>query len=344
MAEPLPTPIGKYSIGSVELEITDPSRTKTLADDEFGRKLFIKIWYPATQPSDDDQCERLWQQLRNDPTLPAPMRLAVKWINRYDTHTFPKLKMHPDITKPKIVIYNHGYISFASDSTSLSEDLAGNGHLVIGVQHVDQFPEFKALESRLSKEESEKSKSLAKTLNAAKGKARQELILAFYRSAKNTNAVAHARALDSQFVLNNLDGILNNIPRFSPNDNPDPQIVSIGLSMGGAVSMEFAKLDQRVTAAINIDGGIFGKLLNTDLKVPCLMIYSDDNRDINQLALATLKETSSQAIDGSKHLNFHDIALIFPRLLKALGHIGSTAARQIIEARNRVINDFINGF
>lgn len=342
MPSVLPIPTGRFAVGSITKELIDHKRPTSLAHTESGRRLFVKIWYPCVEPHPKQRCERLWEQLLSDSSLPWPMRCLSKWVSRYPTSTYTNAKFNPQCDLRSVVVYNHGLIGFASENTAMAEHLVSHGHLLIAVQHLDQLQEFRELESKLSTEEKERNKLLVKKLQSDEIVERQEAAVDFYENAINTNAITSARASDSQFVIDNLDSLLD--CECFPQRRPDKELslAAIGLSLGGAVSMELAKREPRVVKVVNIDGGNFGESRNLPLTASCSMIYSEPNSNINEQIFSAWKNPiESVTIGGAKHINFHDIALIFPLLLRLLGAVGKSNVKSVIGARNNLLTNFL---
>lgn len=343
MSRFLAVPKGRFSIGSVSTVMVDINRARSLIHDEPGRKLYIKIWYPAGKPDNQHVTEPLWEQLGQQSDLPLMMRCLSRWAARYKTHTFPQVDFAADCQPKRVVIYNHGLIGFASENYSLMEELAGNGYIVIGVQHVDQLQEYRGLENRVSKSDKQEVRQLTSQLQSVSGQEQQEIAVKFYRMAKNTNAIAAQRALDSQFVIANCKTLFKEFIKTGFDLDHDWEFSAVGLSLGGAVSMELAKINSQVSNVVNIDGGVFGNLREQPLEVPCSMVYSESNNGINDLALLeSADNVDAVVVEDSKHLNFHDISLLFPRLLKLLGAIGNSDSISITEIRNSLVKEFIS--
>lgn len=68
--------------------------------------------------------------------------------------------------------------------------------------------------------------------------------------------------------------------------------------------------------------------------------YSADANDAS-LTVTGGAGASTKTIPGTKHLNFHDIAAIYP-LLKWLKITGSARPMAVVEQRNRLISDFVS--
>ncbi len=343
MSKVLTTPNGRFAVGSVSTELVDLNRPRSLVDNEPGRKLFVKIWYPSRQPEKHHVREKLWEQLRHQPDLPLMMRWLSRWAARYDTHTYAEADMATECQSTQIVIYNHGLIGFASENYSLMEELASNGYIAIGVQHIDQLLEYRGLESAVSKSERQEIRQLTSQLQSASGEARQETAVRFYSMAKNTNAIAAQRALDNQFVIANIRTLFGEFGKTGLDLDREWSFSAVGLSLGGAVSMELAKIDSQVSSVVNIDGGLFGDLREQSIEVPCLMIYSEPNNGINgQALLESAGNVTPAVIDGTKHPNFHDISLMFPRFLRFLGATGKADTYSIAQSRNSLVEEFIS--
>ena len=74
------------------------------------------------------------------------------------------------------------------------------------------------------------------------------------------------------------------------------------------------------------------------MAVPYLMMYSSESEGINDALLP--KQARSLTVPLTKHLNYHDIALVMP-FLRHAGILGKTHARDFIEFRNHEVCDFL---
>lgn len=119
----------------------------------------------------------------------------------------------------------------------------------------------------------------------------------------------------------------------------------IGLSVGGAVATEFSKIPgNEVRCVVNLDGGNYGERQDEPVGVPYLMLYSEANNRTNDVALSATRgvEVSTQFLPDTKHLNFHDIAAIYP-VLKWIGAIGSADPVDTVRRRNDMVYNFVRG-
>jgi len=145
-----PKPDGPYDVGSVTHRRTDASRPAHILSDRSGRELFLKLWYPADANGEEraDDRERIWEQLRGRRSdLPLPLGWMLAALKRDRTYTRPSAPFAIDVHAPRLTVYNHGLISFASENTSLVEVLASHGFVILGGEHAEQLAELQSLNS-----------------------------------------------------------------------------------------------------------------------------------------------------------------------------------------------------
>ena len=183
--------------------------------------------------------------------------------------------------------------------------------------------------------------SLQKRIQQAAGEERAALSREYYQSAANSNRIVSARALDAAFVIDNLNIVLQHIPGIDDCEPRAGVIGLIGLSLGGAVATEFAKADGRGAFVVNIDGGIYGMRLDEPVSSPYLMMYSHANDRCNASSLRSTHPAGllCKTVEHTKHLNFHEISMIYPAL-RWLRMIGTADPLQTIMLRNQYIIDF----
>jgi dienelactone hydrolase len=301
-----------------------------------GRKLFLKLWYPA-EPAPTAAKEMLWAQLRDDGRTPLLVRGLLR-VFRLRTASYPGAALAASAPKLCPVVYNHGLVSFASENTSLMEDLASRGHVVIAVQHQTQWDELQGLNRQQSVQEKQLGRKLTAQIRGAAKADRAKLGRELSEASGNTNRITIERAKDTLFVLDNLTSILAQMPG-GLGWVPEPSHVHlVGYSVGGAVATEVARSDRRVASAVNIDGGVYGLLDAGTVAVPYLMIYSATNEAINDELLP--RPAVSLTAESTTHLNYHDVAGLLPQLrwLRALGRAEPVS---VLQWRNRVVAEFI---
>lgn len=330
-------PSGPHAVGSVTHELVDTDRPAFLTSSTRGRRLFLKLWYPAKPGSEPEaRPEVIWAQLRGDSSAPVVARALIGML-RHRTSTYASAAFAPTSLASQLVIYNHGMVSFASENTSLMEELASHGYTVISVQHREQLEEFRALGRSQATAEKTAAADLARQISGADAAGKAALAAAYYEASGNTNRIVRERAADTSCVLDRVCEVMAAIPG-RPASLPGTEAAHlVGFSVGGAVSTEVAMRDARVLSVTNLDGGTYGTIDVRSLACPCLMMYSQGNAGMNDLLLPD--QARRLVAEGTRHLNFHDVAHLVPGL-RIAGAVGSADARAFLKYRNETIREF----
>ena len=210
----LPEPTGDYAVGTVTYAIERPAGEAT-------RRLFLKLWYPAREPKGEP--EGLWSDLSAMTDMPRWVRWSLAYLHRAPTHSYLGAAYAGD-GPPRVILYNHSFVSWASENSLLAEDLASRGNVVVAVRHLGQVDEYRRLDRR--------NPGLA----------------AIEMSRRRTE--------DSRFVVARLGEVLRAIPRMT--GDPPSSYAAIGFSLGGAVSTQLCVGDPKCRAVVNIDGAVPG--------------------------------------------------------------------------------------
>ena len=274
--------------------------------------------------------------------MPGFAKLLLRPAMKVLTNTYRGAPYAAEGNPPRILIYSHGLISFASENSMLMEHLASHGWIVIALQHTDQLAELRALQSAQHEDEKKEQGRLQRKIKATKGEERAALWKQYVGMASNTNRIVFARSVDIEFAIAELETLLEVIPG-ADSVAATELFGVVGLSLGGAVATEYAKRNShRVTCVVNMDGGIYGTQPEKPVGKRYLMLYSQENDGVNDSALAATDgvEITRSVIPDTRHLNFHDIAAIYP-VLRWLGAIGSASPMAVVERRNQLISDFV---
>ncbi|MCC7266915.1 MAG: hypothetical protein IT546_06200, partial [Caulobacteraceae bacterium] len=136
----LPKPGGPQPVGVRDFEVADASRPGLLAAPPgTPRRLLVRVWYPAgevkglkrrpyfTQAEADSTARTLGKAMR----FPA----YFTYLKHVRTNSYVDAPVAGDLRQAPVVIYSHGYTSFASQNTALMEELASHGYVVFSLQH-----------------------------------------------------------------------------------------------------------------------------------------------------------------------------------------------------------------
>lgn len=331
----LPQPSGPFRVGSSTYLMEDSSRPCHLMSTVPGRRLYLKLWYPA-QPGAAHAPEVLWKELRVPGRAPWLMRQLMRLIPR-GTSSYPEAPFAASAPALPPVLYNHGLISFAAENTSLMQELASRGHVVIAIEHRDQLPEWQALTRQQPSGQKRVAQQLMVQLRGADAAQRALLAKELYAASPNTRRLVVERAQDTRLVLDKLTSALARVPG-RPCRPADGTAHLVGYSVGGAVATEVAAQDQRAVSVVNLDGGVYGSHDARAITAPYLMMYSAGNEGINDELLPS--HTVRQTYPGTNHLSYHDVAGVLPPL-RWLRAAGPADPQEVLTRRNRGIAEHL---
>jgi hypothetical protein len=128
-----------------------------------------------------------------------------------------------------------------------------------------------------------------------------------------------------------------------------------GHSFGGATAAQVCQMDARCKAGIDMDGDLFGDVVQTGLEKPFVVIQSDEGscsdsscRSFQQeigAILRTVPQGASYSISirGTKHFNFTDYAVLFSPL-RAFGLLGSIEGARGLEITRAYVRAFFDTY
>jgi len=272
------------------------------------------IWYPAAAAAAPDtylpDAIRIeWERVR-----PGFINFLTADLSKVHAHSAHDVALSAGEARYPIVLLGGGGSGTSGLSfSSLAEDLASHGYVVATVDAAaGRNPEL------------------------CVGRADEEACA----TEVMTPLVARiGRALEALRNLSNDDG------RFK--DRIDLTRVGIaGHSFGGAQAAQFCSQDPRCTAGIDIDGRLFGRVVQVGLSVPFMFLLSDHgalkdpvDRQITEQIQAVYdrqpRDTRIRAvIHGAHHFTFSDDgallkSAVFRGLLRLLGRLHIDGRRQI---------------
>jgi dienelactone hydrolase len=326
---------GPYrTIGTKDIVLDDP------------RNLLLHVWYPAESVG-EGQLEPILTQEMADALakhMGVPKILKEENLMSRSYKNAPKLK----IGHFPVIIFEHGYESYARQNLSQMEKLANNGYVVMALSHpgesiATQYPDgtielmnkekYPSLGSLNSKKEKTKNVDIINIVIELMSKEDDPYVKEriFYSALKDYKSVIvvekpiSERKADMVNLLNSLDEI---------NESGDLanllDLDSIGIyghSMGGVSAYEAGSrtdLKRLPKAVANLDGPMFFYGEKGPIpKVPFLMAYSTETKwGSGKMSLAGINEwifgqKTTDAWEAtffrSTHVNFTDLTY-FKRL------------------------------
>ena len=321
----LPEPTGHFAVGRTTYtwvnnaetdELAPPPRTK--------REVVVWIWYPSTAPTSTAQAEY----------LPAPWRLALVQhsgvlMSRFFTRDLSVVRVHsssdPDISREArsypVAVMRAGGGALTTDFTTLAEDLASHGYVVVGFDapyrtFVVVLPDNRVV-----------TRAPANNPENLPGDQADRLI----------NGLLPMWTSDTKFVVSQLEQLNAADPSGKFTGRLDLQRLGMfGHSFGGATALQFCHDDPRCKAGIDIDGAPYGSVVQEGVKQPFLFILSDHSGELSDPAskqiLANIRSIDDRlsngrsliTIRGAHHFSFSDQRLLKSQyLMKAISSVGA---------------------
>jgi dienelactone hydrolase len=319
----LPKPTGPYAVGRTSLHWVLTGHV-----DEFApvpgseRELVVWIWYPAA-PRGGTPAEYLprpWREAiaRNGGVLMSDF--LTRDLSQVSVHGRENVDVAPDPRRFPVVILRAGLAAQVTGYTVLAEDLASHGYVVVGPDAAYRTTVVVLPDGRVA-------------LRPAKYNL--ELM-------PETERVPFAIRLmemwsaDLGSVVDQL-GELDHAASGRFAGRLDLQHLGVlGHSLGGATAAHFCHEDSRCKAGIDLDGALFGPVIEDGLRQPFMFVL-EDHRKVSDAAEVVrdiwsmyerlpLESRWRVSLTGSNHFSFTDQILLKSQLLlgamRGVGVIG----------------------
>nr|NIS15949.1 serine hydrolase [candidate division Zixibacteria bacterium]NIT59222.1 serine hydrolase [Fodinibius sp.]NIW40483.1 serine hydrolase [candidate division Zixibacteria bacterium]NIX57806.1 serine hydrolase [candidate division Zixibacteria bacterium]NIY27805.1 serine hydrolase [Fodinibius sp.] len=351
----LPEPTGPYPIGTTELHFIDYNRHQDYTSINSGsRQIPVKVWYPASERNNEcapylDPAETEALAVFNNlpPFLLSHFALV-------ETHSGTDLAV-ADGAFPVVIYLPSGFVAQA---TALCEELASNGFIVIAVNHVHwnayttdssgtvvvNDRSNKYYRQMWQEELSDRTGQLKDRITLAENSlTKLQLYNKLNESMPTEVQDIHEWSHDVSFIINQLQKEQGLIDLAKAIDFS--RIAVIGFSKGGAAAGQVCIDDHRICAGINLDGFMFGDIVDSVIPCPFMFIHSEPfvaEAYINDAYYSKSPEKSIlMKVSGAKHANFSDMSL-WGELITAQENFGSINGHRVIEIMNTYVLAFLN--
>ena len=343
--EDLPTPSGKYSVGTQIFNWTDSTRYEWFTEQNINdqRKLVIQIWYPTNvdskekYPYIDNPGKRLGP-LSEQVELPEFM---IRHIQGIRTNSSLNVPIHPDIGSLPVILFSHGLGGMKAQNTAQVEELVSHGYFVIAPDHpfdanITIFDDGTVADYR----------SGITFLQAKRGKGVELTEKDFWDFRLPQ---INTRTADIRYLLDELESRQRSgkMPWAKIDLN---RVGVFGHSYGGATSVMVSHIDKRIDACIALDGWnvpIPPNVIDDGLSVPFLYIGRPEwDTTLNYEKLDKLIARSSTVaekliLEGTTHFDYSDTPHFSP-MAKNLGLSGELTSEEILSTLNGRIISFFN--
>lgn len=287
----LPAPRGPHPVGRTLVDWKDNRRN---------RELMVFIWYPTASGASGRHSEyipRAWGQLEARNMTPIP----AKRLQEIQVSAIEDPPVAPGAMPVLVMLPGMGRIS--AHYTTLAEDLASFGYLVVGVtptgsSDVVAFPDGPVVWGS------------------------EEAQVATFNDRAKAQELVTIWAGDSSFALDQLA----RDSRFA-NHIQANKIGIFGHSFGGNVTAHSLQLDARFARAAVLDSAFFGEPIRA-LDKPLLIFECDTTNERDWKAVCEVDRASCSTIrfPGARHMNFSDAGVLpsrfpLPKSVLMLGNV-----------------------
>ena len=336
----LPEPTGRYAVGRADFDWRDATRIDPFAPAAgTNRELTVWIWYPAMRGG-NGSADYFPPPLRTALTarIGPVLRLLTHDLTRVQNHAIRNAAMAPDGASYPVVLFKPGLGALALDYTSLAEDLASHGFVVVASDSPYSTAIVVYRDGRIAR-------------RTPAGHPADEGMPPPSREAIEN--VLRVWVADDRFILDQLQRLNAEEGGLFSRHLDLGSVGAFGHSFGGATALQFCYEDQRCRAAIDVDGIPFGDVSRSDvLAKPSLFFLSDHRADRAAEDQAVVAEIESMrkrlpnhpnhaVLLGSRHFNFSDQALTKnTAVARAVGMLGPIDERRALAATS----DFVRAF
>ncbi|WP_280299723.1 alpha/beta hydrolase family protein [Nocardia neocaledoniensis] len=326
----LPAPTGPYLVGSEIFRWVDEGRPEPATAAEDRRNVVVQAWYPTEVASG-----RQWVYLDGRGRMPARISGIPSFlIPAPDTNATADVPVSPAKQRWPVVLFSPGYGAPRAFYSGLVADLASRGFIVLAVDHPYEV-------------------AVTELADGTVATAVENIPADDPDGERYMTERLETRTADLRFVLDQLSRpeVLGPLEGRVDLD----RITAAGHSFGGAAAWLAAIADQRITAAANLDGTLYGTPLTQPITRPVLLLesdhaetghsqrYLDGNRGLLERAQAPgFRYEFSEA----NHYSFTDVAqFLAPPVRFAASMVvgGSRGPAATQRAANDILTPFLLG-
>lgn len=286
----MPEPSGPYAVGTRTFLLVDKSRVDNDSPVDNGyRTMSIQAWYPAELTGKKARTNYMSKEIREEMAeLEGPPGFYFVYLDQIRTYSYWNAGVAQADSSFPVIVYSAS--GNASLHKILFEELASQGYLVVSISHPhwnnvlfdDQgqvIPQGGVGERYQAwfREENTSAVQAAKSeiLGGDSITALEQAQVALNQARPVAIAELRQWSEDTGFVLDQL-AAMNQPGGFFAGQIDLKKTGVMGFSLGGANAGQFCVTDARCHAGINIDGFMFGDILDRNLKLPFMFIHSEN--------------------------------------------------------------------
>jgi predicted dienelactone hydrolase len=331
----LPAPTGPFAIGRTTYVWSDAAQSDLMAPPGTKRELLAWIWYPAApqQPfqTDDDYLPAPWRTALERQIGVLLTQFLTRDLSQVRAHSVCNTEVSPKERSYPVVFMRAGLAALTTDYTSLAEDLASHGYVVVGFDApyrslVVVFPDGRVI-----------ARAPQNNADLVNGPQKEQLAI----------KLVQAWSADLGFALDQLERLNTYDPSGRFLGRLDMQRVGVfGHSLGGASALQFCHDDSRCKVGIDVDGAPLGSVIGAGVIQPFMFLLSDHGSEADAETRPVLANIHSIydrlpsdrrlqiVIRGANHFGFSDSGAMLRsppvmQMLHMLGIVRLDGRRQI---------------
>jgi dienelactone hydrolase len=333
----LPAPTGSFAVGRSLYDWVDDTTFDTLAPEpKTRRELLVWIWYPAAAKQlggvADSYVPASVQAPANRFGAPLVFRLLTRDLSKVHGHSARDPDVAPRRRSYPVVIMRAGASAGVMNYSTLAEDLASHGYVVLGFDAPYRTIDVVFPDGRVIARSPENNPELFSGEDLT----------------RRANKLLTAWTADIAFVLDRLERLNAQDPSGKFTGRLDMTRVGVfGHSFGGAAAAQFCSQDSRCKAGIDVDGSLHGSVIQAGIHKPFMFLLSghgdfSSSAETRQI-MAEIHSVYDRlppdgrlrvVIRGANHFTFSDDgALLKSRIvrgvLRLLGMLGIDGRRQL---------------
>src|SRR6202047_5384780 len=257
----LPAPTGHFAVGRTTYTWVNNDATDELAPSGGAKRAVVAwMWYPSALTTTATPAEYLpapWRKALAENSGVLMGQLLTRDLALVRTHSTLNPDVSPEQRSYPVVIMRAGGGALTTDFTTLAEDLASHGHVVVGFDAPYRTFVVVLPDNRV----------------VIRPPANDPENLPADQANRLINRLLSMWTSDTNFVVIQVHGLNAVDPSGKFTGRLDMQRLGMfGHSFGGAQALQFCHDDTRCKAGIDIDGAPYGSVVQAGPKQPLLFI------------------------------------------------------------------------
>jgi dienelactone hydrolase len=261
----LPIPTGPFAVGRTTYVWSDAAQVELMAPQPgTKRELLAWVWYPAVprQPSQTvaEYLPASWRAADEDQRGMLLTKFLGRDLSRVHAHSILDAELSPEQRLYPVVLMRAGLAAQVANYTSLAEDLASRGYVVVG------FDAPYRTSVVVSPDGSVIARAPQNNVDLVSGSDQEQL----------ATKLVQAWSADMGFALDQIERLNTSDPSGKFLGRLDMQRIGVfGHSLGGATALQFCHDDSRCKAGIDVDGAPLGSVITEGVTQPFMFLWSD---------------------------------------------------------------------